>query len=104
MPKKTYIELEPLIQITSARMDNLRQHNSFFDHYSDGYNECIDRIMEQPTADVVEVVRCKDCAYSEKITDPLHGDKIRVCNFRLYKQAAPDMHYCSHGLKDGRKG
>ena len=55
MSKKKYIELAPLIQITSARMDNLRQRNSFFDHYSDGYNECIDRIMEQPAADVAEV-------------------------------------------------
>lgn len=56
------------------------------------------------TADVVEVVRCEDCAYSEKITDPLHGDKIRVCNFGLYRQAVPDMHYCSHGAKMDGKG
>ena len=29
------------------------------------FNECISELINTPTADVVEVVRCKDCKYYE---------------------------------------
>ena len=35
--------------------------------YADGWNSAIEIINNAPTADVVEVVRCKDCKYSEFI-------------------------------------
>ena len=38
--------------------------NSFtVPEYADGWNSAIDIIANAPTADVVEVVRCKDCRY-----------------------------------------
>ena len=50
-----YIERESLLKIVDRRLFELRKEYGPFDHYTDGYDECIDRINEQPTADVVEV-------------------------------------------------
>ena len=63
-----------------------------------------DFVASFPAADVVEVVRCKDCMWSETIKSIIDGNPMRVCNYGLYKQAAPDMHFCNHGHKkmDGK--
>ncbi len=50
-------------------------------------------VQEIPVADVVEVVRCKDCFYGE--TDPLDTTDY-LC--RYYGDDWNDKnHYCSHG-------
>lgn len=61
-------------------------------------------MVDAPACDVVEVVRCKDCMFSEKIKSIIDGGTMRVCHYGLYRQPAPDMHYCSHGHKkmDGK--
>ena len=64
---------------------------------TDGFfiRDCVlDLIDTQPTADVVEVVRCRDCKYSRKI------GKLRRCEHT--NSATPivpieDGHYCSYG-------
>lgn len=60
-------------------------------HSKDGI---IDEIVYQPTADVVEVVRCRDCKFSRTI------GRFRRCEHT--NDATPitpieDMHYCSYG-------
>lgn len=46
-----------------------RAKREVFDNpaYADGWNSAITLIDAQPTADVVEVVRCKDCIYYREI-------------------------------------
>ena len=63
-----------------------------------------DEIDGIPATDMVEVVRCKDCMFSETVKSIIDGGTMRVCRYGLYRQSAPDMHFCSHGHKDGRKG
>ena len=46
-------------------------------------------IILAPTADVVEVVRCKDCLFSSR------GDGERDC--QLHKRFVKDNDYCSYG-------
>lgn len=55
----------------------------------------VDAINSIPAADVVEVVRCKDCIYPNK----REGDLYRCCwNYQLY---TADW-FCKHGKrKDG---
>ena len=56
---KEYIEREALIQ-------RLNASPIFTNFGEDGFfirNAVLDIIEKQPTADVVEVVRCKDCIY-----------------------------------------
>ena len=56
--------------------------------YKVGYNEAIDNITQfAPTADVVEVVRCKDCKFR---------GHIQLCPFG--KRAMPHANgYCCYG-------
>ena len=55
-------------------------------------------IKSAPTADVVEVVRCKDCKYWQDNND---GYPHQECRWGNYETPDPDD-YCSYGeLKDG---
>ena len=56
-----------------------------------GANKVIDRIKSAPVADVVEVVRCKDCLYCK----PTAVDGINAC-IRKSEYIKP-ADYCSHG-------
>lgn len=54
-----------------------------------GANKIIDRIKQAPTADVVEVVRCKDCCNSERI------DNVLYCNY--FNKNVDEDDFCSLG-------
>ena len=60
--------------------------------YKVGYNEAIDNIADfEPTADVVEVVRCKNCK---------HRDADDFCTGRGYPNAlVPDDGFCDKGKR-----
>jgi hypothetical protein len=47
-------------------------------------------IRNAPTADVVEVVRCKDCCYA--------NDHASICHYGVGREVTPD-HYCGYGEK-----
>lgn len=53
-------------------------------------------ILEQPTADVVPVVRCKDCKYCEHINDEFAKDWYQCKRRGNFAQKKPD-NYCSYG-------
>ena len=50
-----------------AMIKRLEEWNTSDDMDKALYNFALNRINEQPTADVVEVIRCKDCMYYEDI-------------------------------------
>ena len=69
-----------------------------------GANKVIDRIKSAPTADVVEVVRCKDCKYCGKYTK-WNGEEYYGCAFIPSEiHDVEPMHYCGHGAKMDGKG
>lgn len=50
-----------------------------------------------PTADVVEVVRCKDCKYSERY-EACNGSFPLRCNNPVdFQIGIPENHFCSYG-------
>ena len=57
---------------------------------------------DAPTADVVEVVQCKDCEYCHEYMnfrkDKYHGCN---CNGEIYKVSP--THYCGYGKRKGGK-
>ena len=66
-------------------------------------------IEKQPTADVVEVVRCRDCKYWDKVKNSKHAGK-GICispnksigGYCTRKGATLENDYCSLGArKDG---
>ena len=68
------------------REDALKDADTIDPKYSDLIRRVKDIINAQPSADVVEVVRCKDCKHYE-----FDGYCKTICGFML-----PDF-YCSDG-------
>ena len=69
------------------------------DYIVDGYAESVNdmtewgmAIIEAPTIDAVEVVRCKDCIHYES-----DGGALMVC--RIDDMVVDDDDYCSYGEK-----
>ena len=63
-------------------------------------------IEKQPTADVVEVVRCRDCKYWDKVKNPNHaGEGICISpnksigGYCTRKGATLENDYCSLGAR-----
>ena len=52
-----------------------------------------DAVDEQPTADAVEVVRCKDCEHLVNAT--VNGNGFLICDISDMETAPDD--FCSHG-------
>lgn len=111
-----YIERENLLDGISSpesgfddTIENLMfEHNLDFLHDNDEdevrafANELIGKVKNyiatEPTADVVEVVRCKDCLYATERYG--HLECINGISYRNYWNKPDD--YCSHGKrKDG---
>ena len=59
------------------------------------HNRCLQIIKDAPTADVVEVVRCKDCKYGTRLKDG--GVTCRRVEGLL--MIHPDD-YCSYGRRE----
>lgn len=90
MAEKEYIEREAMIQ----RLKN----TPLFSNFNTGgiflRDGVIDLVEKQPAADVVEVVRCKDCKHYEA-HQPIHK-KVCEKNDGHLIPANPDD-FCSYG-------
>lgn len=61
------------------------------------YKASVKRVlMQAPTADAVEVVRCKDCAYYREETSYCLNPH---CSSSFYGHRVKENHYCSYGEK-----
>lgn len=67
----------------------------WFDDWGN-YTSAGKAIAEAPTADVVEVVRCKDCEYGE--IDDIDIPSQYLCHYEGYSWN-DENHYCSYGKK-----
>ena len=47
-----YIKREALEKDLNIRLSALRGKNGYYDHYTDGFDECVDRVENFPAADV----------------------------------------------------
>ena len=72
-------------------------------NYNCGYDDCLtavqDTLADIPTADVVEVVRCKDCKYFEVYYPIKEKDKepIKAHYCKLYNSDRKQIDFCSYG-------
>lgn len=92
MDKKEYIERGTLIGILDAKSEMaMGTPKAVF--------ASVSKMVELlPAADVVEVVRCKDCIYRELLDRPMckkHAHKSDGIWFGL--RATADHHFCSYG-------
>ena len=90
-----YIDAEPL-EAEQYKGFNRVSETDWQKGYWSGIDEMCDKIKEQPTADVVEVVRCKDCEYGE--IDDIDIPSQYLCHYEGYSWN-DENHYCSYGKK-----
>ena len=86
MTEKKYIELQKAIDVREMHYEHcLQMHDWSGDATADNIKRDIETI---PTADVVEVVRCKDCTYC--------SEHYNICHYGVGRDVKPD-HYCGYG-------
>ena len=86
------------------REDLLKNLKQFAPEYLKPF--IVSLIEKQPTADVVEVVRCRDCKYWDKVKNPKHAGK-GICispnksigGYCTRKGATLENDYCSFGAR-----
>ena len=63
--------------------------------WAEAYGEFLDDIWDAPTVDAVEVVRCRDCDFSE----PAKCRGVNICHYwSPFKDAlVPDAGFCHRG-------
>ena len=88
-----YIEREALEKKLNERWVSLVQEYTAYDAYTQGVEECCNLVENFPAADVVEVVRCKDCEYFRKAED--NGNGFLVCSVTGMEIFEED--FCSYG-------
>ena len=90
---KEYIEREALLQELEEVGGCDAPPDSWADGFDKGILSAIKHVEAQPAADVVEVVRCKDCE--------IPHNRFTGCP-NLNGLIPPENHFCSYGKrKDG---
>ena len=93
MPKE-YIEREVTIKKLKDNVIEMESHIYYPSNKGIPEDEIEDIVNEIPTADVVEVVRCKDCKYSSFIKSCSKYECSKSCGALKFSND-----FCSYGAK-----
>ena len=96
MPR--YIDADKLVNQMLSHYKALVDEYGERDAYASGYDDSIDTIQNFPTADVVEVVRCKDCRHRNTSKCKMWYHCV-ICG--SYHHWERDEYYCSYGERKG---
>ena len=99
-----YIERERLVKHYENCIDEVKNTNGI----AEDFEICLKALKAQPAADVVEVVRCKDCKYFMKdieIEKTPYGFENEICTYgceRLFELSGEWIDvmvddFCSYG-------
>lgn len=86
---KEYIDRKALEIELNHRLNFLMAKNGAYDHYTSGFDECVDKVENFPSVDAVEVVRCKNCKYL------MIQNGCGKC--ALFNHYPGGMYYCASG-------
>lgn len=91
-----YIDADKAVE--DARLSYCKDCNSYngIRCRSCGFDDAMDYIEDAPTADVVEVVRCKDCVYWESVCGRTTG-KCESPRNGLFYEYTDNLDFCSYG-------
>lgn len=76
------------IDIEAVGIGKAKREQFLVPEYADGWNNAIELFENEPTADVVEVVKCKDCGVPH--------NKWTGCP-NMNGLIPPPNHFCSYG-------
>ena len=85
-----YIKREALEKDLNIRLSALRGKNGYYDHYTDGFDECVDRVENFPATDVEEVKH-------GKWVEPHWRNSVSCANCSIC--GAEAYHYDFHGVQ-----
>ena len=88
-----YIKRETVIKVLKDNVTEMECHIYFGSNLGIPNDEIEDIVNEIPTADVVEVVRCKDCKYFQ--TAKVNNKGFLICPASGMEITETD--YCSYG-------
>lgn len=101
-----YIEREALIKsIASKKMDSVvpNCYEPEIKKAVCSLGQAIKKIINNaPAADVVEVVRCKECRHKVVTKDGEYNPHDIVCEYHM-SDGFDETDYCSYGAKNGEK-
>lgn len=106
---KEYIEREAVLTHLNERLNFLREENGNYDHYTDGYEEAVDKVEDFPAADVAEVVHGEWVGTADGYADGELVYDMWNCSECGYDadgaEEKPDWNYCPNcGAKmDGER-
>ena len=97
-----YIDADKLYELIRTNDYKLATRNGSIDYgmFTDGIKQAI---CEMPTADVVEVIRCKDCFFYQKdkeLAKANYLDPEKYCALLICE--IDKNGFCSYGKKNGR--
>lgn len=69
-----YIDADNLTKKMRERYDDLSSGDGFYDHFTQGYGDALETVENEPTSDVAEVLRCKDCKYWDAVKNQKYKD------------------------------
>lgn len=92
-----YIKKEEATSIPVISKEHRKYFNSLDDAFETGWNEALACVNMIPSANVVEVVRCKDCKHHEDFLSD-DGDKV-LCWVHDVDIVMAKNDYCSYGEK-----
>lgn len=96
---KRYIEANALIQdIEQSKANNNHNNSIACQTHNAEHKKFIKMVLDQPTADVVEVVRCKDCGMSRETED----ERYLFC--MQFADTVDCQAFCSYGTPKERSG
>ena len=107
LAEKEYIERGALLEILNGLYDH---HLTMRNYVADGATQdCIEAVEQAPAADVVEVVRCKDCAFAK---NNYLVDGLCICEKTIHDYIKGEIprntlmcedDYCSYGERKEQK-
>lgn len=93
-----YIEREAFFAKCKKTVDNNWNKETTPFSWAFAYGQFVEALLEAPAADVVEVVRYKDCAWYDETYRCVNSH----CTKSYYGCRVPADHFCSYGeRKDG---
>lgn len=96
---KEYIERGALLAMCKRQIECEWNTLASPGTWAHAFEDFSDLVEQTPAADVVEVVRCKDCAYREEFLDRVMCRRTahKSANGWFGLRATADHHYCSYG-------
>lgn len=98
---KEYIEREWLVNEALAVLDFRKQHYTDKNRIADAEATVEWLKYYAPAADVVEVVRCKDCKYIRPIVNEYTHDVTGLWCSLFDIENVAENHFCSYGERRG---